>query len=65
MWAERSGSEFVRGNEGGDPSSVIFDAVDAAAARDCNIVLADTAGRLQNKTNLMEELSSFTSPRSL
>ncbi len=57
MWAERAGAEFVRGNEGGDPSSVIFDAVDAAAARDCNVVLADTAGRLQNKSNLMDELS--------
>ncbi len=57
MWAERSGAEIVRGNEGGDPSSVIFDGVEAAAARNCNIVLADTAGRLQNKTNLMEELT--------
>ncbi len=56
MWAERAGSEIVRGNEGGDPSSVIFDGVEAAAARGHNIVLADTAGRLQNKTNLMEEL---------
>ncbi|MGH1490915.1 MAG: signal recognition particle-docking protein FtsY [Acidimicrobiales bacterium] len=56
-WAERSGSEYVRGNEGGDPSSVIFDGVAAAAARDCNIVLADTAGRLHNKANLMDELS--------
>lgn len=57
MWAERSGSEIVRGNEGGDPSSVIFDGVAAAAARNCDVVLADTAGRLQNKTNLMDELS--------
>ncbi len=57
MWAERTGAEIVRGNEGGDPSSVIFDGVQAAAARDRNVVLADTAGRLQNKTNLMEELS--------
>jgi fused signal recognition particle receptor len=55
-WAERSGAEFVRGNEGGDPSSVIFDGVQAAAARGCELVLGDTAGRLQNKTNLMEEL---------
>ena len=57
LWAERSGSEIVRGNEGGDPSSVIFDGIQAAAARGCNVVLADTAGRLQNKTNLMDELS--------
>ncbi len=57
MWAERSGADIVRGNEGGDPSSVIFDAIQAANARGRNIVLADTAGRLQNKTNLMDELS--------
>ena len=57
MWAERSGSDIVRGNEGGDPSSVIFDGIQAAAARGNDIVLADTAGRLQNKTNLMDELS--------
>ncbi len=57
MWAERSEVEIVRGVEGGDPSSVIFDGVQAAQARGCNVVLADTAGRLQNKTNLMDELS--------
>jgi fused signal recognition particle receptor len=56
MWAERTGSEFVRGNEGGDPGSVIYDAVEKAAARGIDLVLADTAGRLQTKTNLMEEL---------
>jgi fused signal recognition particle receptor len=57
MWAERSGAELVRGNEGGDPSSVIFDGIQAAAARGCDVVLADTAGRLHTKTNLMDELS--------
>lgn len=57
MWAERAGAEVVRGSEGGDPSSVIFDGVAAAAARDCNVVLADTAGRLHNKSNLMDELA--------
>jgi fused signal recognition particle receptor len=56
MWAERAGAELVRGNEGGDPSAVIFDAVEAAAARDADLVLADTAGRLHTKVNLMEEL---------
>ncbi|MEL6983024.1 MAG: signal recognition particle receptor subunit alpha, partial [Actinomycetota bacterium] len=56
-WAGRSGAEIVRGNEGGDPSSVIFDGVQAAAARDCDVVLADTAGRLHNKSNLMDELA--------
>ncbi len=56
MWAERCGADLVRGNEGGDPSSVIYDAVDAAAARGAELVLADTAGRLHTKVNLMEEL---------
>ena len=55
-WADRSGAHLVRGNEGGDPSAVIFDAVEAASARKADLVLADTAGRLHNKTNLMEEL---------
>jgi fused signal recognition particle receptor len=55
-WAERTGAEIVRGNEGGDPSSVIFDAVQRAAARGGDLVLGDTAGRLHTKTNLMEEL---------
>ncbi len=55
-WAERSGAEFVRGAEGGDPSSVIFDGVERAAARGIELVLADTAGRLHTKTNLMDEL---------
>ena len=55
-WAERSGADIVRGNEGGDPSAVIFDAVERASARDYDLVLGDTAGRLHTKTNLMEEL---------
>jgi fused signal recognition particle receptor len=55
-WADRCGAELVRGAEGGDPSSVIFDAVAAASARGADVVLADTAGRLHTKTNLMEEL---------
>jgi fused signal recognition particle receptor len=55
-WAERSDAAFVRGSEGGDPSSVIFDAIQLAAARGHDLVLADTAGRLHTKTNLMEEL---------
>ncbi|MGI9604952.1 MAG: signal recognition particle-docking protein FtsY [Acidimicrobiales bacterium] len=57
MWGDRSGAHVVRGTEGGDPSSVIFDAVEHAAANGADVVLADTAGRLQNKTNLMNELS--------
>ncbi|MFM7685097.1 MAG: signal recognition particle-docking protein FtsY [Actinomycetota bacterium] len=55
-WAERSGAELVRGNEGGDPSAVIFDAVERATARGVDLVLADTAGRLHTKSNLMDEL---------
>lgn len=55
-WAERAGVEIVRGNEGGDPGAVIFDAVQHAAAAGADLVLADTAGRLHNKVNLMEEL---------
>jgi fused signal recognition particle receptor len=55
-WAERAGAELVRGSEGGDPSSVVFDGVERAAARGIDLVLADTAGRLHTKTNLMEEL---------
>ena len=56
VWAERSGSAFVRGAEGGDPASVIFDGIQSAAAKGIQLVLGDTAGRLQNKSNLMEEL---------
>jgi fused signal recognition particle receptor len=55
-WAERAGADLVRGAEGGDPSSVIFDAVQRASARGAELVLADTAGRLHTKVNLMEEL---------
>jgi len=57
MWAERSDVHIVRGAEGADPSSVVFDAVESANARNADLVMADTAGRLQTKTNLMEELS--------
>ncbi len=57
MWADRVGADIVRGEEGGDPSAVIFDAVQSAASRDADLVLADTAGRLHTKVNLMEELS--------
>ncbi|MBV8726098.1 MAG: signal recognition particle-docking protein FtsY [Candidatus Eremiobacteraeota bacterium] len=59
IWGERSGSSIVRGTEGADPASVVFDGVRAAKARDADIVLVDTAGRLQTKTNLMEELKKI------
>ena len=55
-WAERSGADIVRGAEGGDPSSIIFDAIASASAKGADVVLADTAGRLHTKTNLMDEL---------
>lgn len=56
LWAHRVGADLVRGSEGGDPGSVVFDAVQRAAARGADLVLADTAGRLHTKINLMEEL---------
>jgi fused signal recognition particle receptor len=59
MWAERSGVGIVRGAEGGDPSAIVFDAVQRAASRGNDLVLADTAGRLHNKVNLVEELKKI------
>jgi fused signal recognition particle receptor len=56
LWSERVGAGFVRGNEGGDPGAVVYDAVRHASARGIPLVLADTAGRLHTKVNLMEEL---------
>jgi len=56
MWGDRSGVEVVRGHEGGDPAAVIHDGIEAAASRGLDLVLADTAGRLHTKSNLMEEL---------
>ncbi|MHB8669747.1 MAG: signal recognition particle-docking protein FtsY [Acidimicrobiales bacterium] len=57
LWAGRVGAPVVRGAEGGDPGAVVFDAVERAAARHIDLVLADTAGRLHTKVNLMEELA--------
>ncbi|HEX3425907.1 MAG TPA: signal recognition particle-docking protein FtsY [Acidimicrobiales bacterium] len=56
LWAKRVGADVVRGAEGGDPGAVVFDAKQRAAARGADLVLADTAGRLHTKVNLMEEL---------
>ena len=56
MWAERIGVEFVRGQQGGDPAAVAFDALEAATARGVEVVLVDTAGRLHTNRGLMEEL---------
>jgi len=59
MWAERTGTDIVRGAEGADPSAIVFDAVQRAAARKNDLVLADTAGRLHTKVNLVEELKKI------
>lgn len=59
QWAERSGAELVRGAEGADPSSVIYDAVEHAAASGVPLVMADTAGRIHTRANLMEELAKI------
>lgn len=58
-WANRAGVEIIGGMEGSDPASVIFDAVNAAKARGADVLLCDTAGRLHNKKNLMEELKKI------
>lgn len=55
-WANRAGVEMIGGAEGADPASIVFDAVNAAKARNVDVLLCDTAGRLHNKKNLMEEL---------
>ena len=59
VWAKRSGAEFVHHAEGSDPAAVAYDACQAAKARGCDIVFIDTAGRLQNKDYLMEELAKI------
>ncbi len=58
-WAARAGVDMIGGTEGADPASVIFDAVSAAKARNVDVLLCDTAGRLHNKKNLMEELKKI------
>ena len=58
-WADRAGAPIITGREGGDPASVIYDAVGAFKARDIDILIVDTAGRLHNKKNLMEELAKM------
>jgi fused signal recognition particle receptor len=59
LWAERTGGEIVRAQEGADPGSVVFDAMSAASSRGADRVLVDTAGRLHTKSNLMEELKKL------
>ncbi|HEU4751937.1 MAG TPA: signal recognition particle-docking protein FtsY, partial [Armatimonadota bacterium] len=60
VWADRLGVELVRHKEGADPAAVVFDAVQAARARGADVVIADTAGRLHTKSNLMEELKKLS-----
>ena len=59
IWSERAGVEIVRSREGADPGAVLFDSLAAAKARGVDVVLCDTAGRLHNKSNLMQELSKL------
>ena len=59
IWAERSGADIVRHEEGSDPAAVVFDALNAAKSRGADIVIIDTAGRLHNKANLMNELGKI------
>lgn len=59
IWADRAGVDIVRQHEGADPGAVLFDALQAAKARNADVVLCDTAGRLHNKQNLMNELAKL------
>jgi len=60
IWADRSGADIVRQYEGADPASVVFDGIQAAKSRGADVILVDTAGRLHNKTNLMNELNKIS-----
>lgn len=60
VWVERAGAEIVKHSEGSDPAAVVFDAITAAKARGADVVICDTAGRLHNKKNLMDELKKIT-----
>lgn len=60
IWADRSGAQLVKHGEGADPASVVFDAISASKARDIDVLICDTAGRLHNKKNLMDELAKIS-----
>ncbi|WP_191440529.1 signal recognition particle-docking protein FtsY [Anaerotruncus colihominis] len=60
VWADRAGVEMVRQSEGADPAAVVFDAITAGRARGADVIICDTAGRLHNKKNLMDELSKIS-----
>ena len=59
IWADRSGADLVKQGEGSDPAAVVFDAISAAKSRNADVIICDTAGRLHNKKNLMDELSKI------
>lgn len=59
IWAERAGADIVKHTQGSDPAAVVFDTLSAAKARDADVVICDTAGRLHNKKNLMDELGKI------
>ena len=60
IWAQRSGADIVRQHEGADPASVVYDGIQSAKTRDADVIIIDTAGRLHNKTNLMNELNKIS-----
>ena len=60
IWAERTGAAIVRQHEGADPASVVFDGIQSAKAKDVDVIIIDTAGRLHNKANLMNELNKIS-----
>ena len=60
IWAQRSGADIVRQHEGADPASVVYDGIQAARARDVDVIIIDTAGGLHNKANLMNELNKIS-----
>ena len=60
VWTERAGADIIKHNEGSDPAAVVFDALSAAKSRNADVVICDTAGRLHNKKNLMQELSKIS-----
>lgn len=60
VWTERAGVDLIKHKEGSDPAAVVFDALQAAKSRNCDVVICDTAGRLHNKKNLMDELKKIS-----
>ena len=59
VWADRAGVDIIKHKEGADPAAVVYDTIEAGLSRDCDIIICDTAGRLHNKKNLMDELAKI------